>query len=381
MEHFISISISHKTAPVEIRALFSFSVEEQERFLGDIADSGVLKECVLLSTCNRTELYFRGNNQNVLELQQRLAQFKQMDVEVLRKHFLIYMEEKAIQHLFQVTCGMDSMVVGEDEILGQTKEAYERALKLGTTKYLLNTLFQAAITCAKKIKTETRLSKTSISIGTLVANEVMGYQKESKKVLIIGVSGKMGSIVMKNLYGKPGIKLVGTTRSHSMQENIHGRYEKLEIVSYQDRYRYMDEADIIISATTSPHYTITYLELAANIVSRKERIFIDLSVPMDIDKDIIKQEGAILHDMDYYEEVARHNILIKEQEIIEAQRIMEKHMEETRKEISFHEFLPQLPKVKQRLAGRSFEHILYELKEKASHEELSGLLKLLQEMV
>jgi glutamyl-tRNA reductase len=381
MEQFICISISHKTAPVEIRALFSFSIEEQERFLGGIGGNGAPQECVLLSTCNRTELYFRGNNQHIMELQQRLAEFKQMDVAVLRKYFLIYMEDKAIHHLFQVICGMDSMVMGEDEILGQAKEAYERALKLGATKYLLNTLFQAAITCAKKIKTDTRLSKTSISIGTLVANEVMNYQKESKKVLIIGVSGKMGSIVMKNLYGKPGIELIGTSRSHNAIETIHGSYKELEMVHYMERYQYMNDADIIISATTSPHYTITYHELSENITINKKRIFIDLSVPMDIDKDIIKQEGALLHDMDYYNEVAKHNILIKEQEIIEAHRILEKHMEEIKKELSFHEFLPKLPKVKQKLAGRSFENVLYELKDKANHEEFSALLKLLQEMV
>ncbi len=381
MEQFVSISISHKTAPVDIRALFSFSVEEQEQFLKGIVQKDALAECVLLSTCNRTELYFRGNNQQILELQQRLAEFKQIDVTVLRKYFLIYMEDKAIQHLFQVICGMDSMVMGEDEILGQAKEAYERALKLGTTKYLLNTLFQAAITCAKKIKTDTRLSKTSISIGTLVANEVMNYQKENKKVLIIGVSGKMGSIVMKNLYGKPGIELLGTSRNHNVIESIHGCYNKLEMVHYMERYQYMNEADIIISATTSPHYTITLHELSEHITVDKKRIFIDLSVPIDIDKDVIKLEGALLHDMDYYEEVAKHNILMKEQEIIEAQRILEKHVGEVKKELSFHEFLPQLSTVKQRLSGRTFEHILYELKDKANHEEFSGLLKLLQEMV
>ena len=99
-----------------------------------------------------------------------------------------------MRHLFQVTCGMDSMVIGEDEILGQVKDAYNNALDQGTTKYLLNTLFQAAITCAKRIKTDTKLSKTPVSIGTLVANEIFHFPKEQKTVLIIGLTGKMGTI-------------------------------------------------------------------------------------------------------------------------------------------------------------------------------------------
>lgn len=380
MEQLICISISHKNAPVEIRALFSFSIEEQERFMGGIRGNDAPQECVLLSTCNRTELYFRGSKEEIIQQQERLAEFKQIEVEVLRKYFYTYLDDKAISHLFQVVCGMDSMVIGEDEILGQAKEAYERARKLGTTKYLLNTLFQAAITCAKKIKTDTRLSKTSVSIGTLVANEVLNYQKDGKKVLIIGASGKIGSIVMKNLYGKPGIELICTSRRHNAIESLYGCYKKLVIVDYLDRYQSMNDADIIISATTSPHYTITYQELSEHIKIHKKRIFIDLSVPMDIDKDVIKQEGAVLHDMDYYNEVAKQNILIKEQEITEAWRILKKHEEEVKKDISFHEFLPQIPRVKQNLAGRSFENVLYELKEKANHEEFSGLLKLLQEM-
>ncbi len=120
------ISISHKTAPVNIRELFSFTGEEREAFLSGMSGNGHIEEAVLVSTCNRTEVYFDGDSRAITEMERRLADFKKAELELLKKYFLVYSDEKAIRHLFQVTCGMDSMVIGEDEILGQVKEAYEQ---------------------------------------------------------------------------------------------------------------------------------------------------------------------------------------------------------------------------------------------------------------
>ena len=375
------ISISHKTAPVEIRELFSFTEEEQENFLKHIFQNQHIEECILVSTCNRTEVYFSGDNQAILEMEQQLADFKETKLELLLKYFLVYNEEKAIRHLFYVTCGMDSMVIGEDEILGQMKAAYERALELGTTKYLLNTLFRSAITCAKKIKTDTQLSKTPVSIGTLVANEIIHFPKDLKKVLIIGLTGKMGTIIMKNIYDKQKVEIIGTSRSHNSIEKISMDYQNIQMVEYKSRYQFMEEADIIVSATTSPHYTVTYHELSENIHTEKERLFIDLSVPMDIDKEVIKISKARIYDIDYFDKASVNNTQIKEQEVVRAQLMLEKYLDEARKELSFHSFLSDIPKVRQLFEERSFEHILYEIRDKANNEELTVMLDLFRKLV
>lgn len=375
------ISISHKTATVSIRELFSFSKEEQEIFIKKVLTSEHIQECILVSTCNRSEVYFSGDKFAISEMQQYLADFKNADLEDLMKYFHVYSEEMAIKHLFQVTCGLDSMVIGEDEILGQVKEAYDRALCLGATKYMLNTLFQAAITCAKKIKTETKLSKIPVSIGTLVVNEILQFPKESKKVVIIGLSGKMGTIIMKNLYKRPNIEITGTSRSHNLIQQCSMIAPNVKVVDYKDRYQYMDEADIIISATTSPHYTITVHELEGAISEEKQRLFIDLSVPTDIDKGIIKISKTSLLDIDHYTEASKNNTQVKEQETIQAQLMIEEYLEEVQKELSFHDFLVELPKVRKAFEERSFDSILYGMKDKATSEELATVLELFRKLI
>ncbi len=374
------ISISHKTAPVGIRELFSFTAKEQEEFIGQAMKNGHIGECVLLSTCNRSEVYFTGDPMGVSEMEKLLSEFKKEKLELLLKYFLVYNEEKAMRHLFLVTCGMDSMVIGEDEILGQVKEAYARALHLGATGYLLNTLFQAAITCAKRIKTDTRLSKTPVSIGTLAANEVFNFPKEQKCVLIIGLTGKMGTIIMKNLYGKSNIRMIGTSRSHNLIETIGQAYDKVTMIDYKLRYRYMDQADIIISATSSPHYTVTGHELSENLHTDKERLFLDLAVPMDIDKDIVKLGRISIHDIDYFNQASRENTQVKEQETVQASLILEEHLDAVKKELAFRAFVPDIPKLGRIFENRSLESVLYEIKDRASSEELTVLVRLLEKL-
>lgn len=375
------IGISHKNAPVSVRELFSLSKEEQEIFLTKVKSNEHIHECVLLSTCNRSELYFSGDHQALQEMQRYFAEFKNLQPELLMKYFLVYQGEKAMRHLFYVTCGMDSMVLGEDEILGQVKTAYIRALHHGTTKYLFNTLFHAAIACAKKIKTETKLSKTPVSVGTLAANEVFRFPGDDKTVMIIGLTGKLGSIIMKNIYDRANIKILGTTRSHPSTDLINREYDKVYMIDYEQRYHYMDQADIIISATTSPHYTITCHELKEHIRTQKERLFLDLSVPLDMDQEIVKLGGVILHDIDYFEQVSVSNTQMKLQETDQAIYILEECLDEVKKQLTFHEFIEALPIISRKLEKLSFEHVLYEIKEKSNSTELTAVLGALRKLI
>ncbi len=372
------ISISHKSAPVEIRELFSFSMEEEGRFSEKILQNEHITECVVISTCNRAELYFCGDNHAIHCVEQHLAEFKGIETERLLKYFLIFEQERAVKHLFMVACGMDSMLLGEDEILGQVRGAYERALEKGTTNYELNTLFQAAISCAKKIKTDTKVSKTPVSIATLAANEILRYPGENKTVLMIGLSGKMGGIIYKNIYGRDNLHIIGTTRNHCKEFDI--KSDQVTWVDYHNRYDYVEEADIIVSATTSPHYTITFHEVSEKIKTDKQRLFIDLSVPTDIDQNMVKLPGAILYDIDHYRGLSETNNAVKQKEMEFAGLIMEERMEEVMKEIHFHDFLSDLARVRRVFETKRFDHVLYELRDLASEDELIHLLKLLRKL-
>ena len=216
------VSISHKTAPLEIRELFAFTKEQQEELMRALISEGRAAESVVIATCNRTEIYTyyeagEGQRKNLFTLQQQLilreagAGSRQDVADYLR----FYQDEKAVCHLFSVAAGLDSMVVGEDQILGQVKKAQEQAQAAGTSGKYLNTLFRYAITCSKKIKTETDLSKTAVSTATLAvkaADEALGGLS-GKHVMVIGGTGQIGGIVLKNLYSMKGLHIYSTIRN------------------------------------------------------------------------------------------------------------------------------------------------------------------------
>jgi glutamyl-tRNA reductase len=375
-----SIGISHKTAPVEVRELLTFSREEKTDLIQSAVKLQAVRECVLIATCNRTEVYVTGIENAPEQIMELLLDRKQLEFNRMMKYFLRYSEEKAVRHLFQVASGLDSMLIGEDEILGQVKEDYRLALEAGTTDFLLNTLFREAITCAKKVKTDTRLSKTSVSIGTLAANEVFHFSEkaEVKKVLIIGLSGKFGTIIMKNLYHNKKVEITGTYRNHNLSEELVLLYPEVKMIDYQNRYDKINEADIIISATTSPHYTITYDELKTHLADDKKRLFVDLAVPTDIDKGIEKLKNIRLIDIDYFKQLSEENNNLKIQEIEAAKVILKRQVDEFYKEINFRDFVPHMNEIKTVFEQQSFESILYRIRNNVTNDELKVILQSLK---
>ncbi|QHQ62441.1 glutamyl-tRNA reductase [Anaerocolumna sedimenticola] len=372
-----NISISYKTAPVEIRELLAFQKEEKKDFIKAALQKSDVRECVLITTCNRTEVYAAGGKMAADQIMQLLVERKNLNYDHVIKYYLRYQNEKAVKHLFQVICGLDSMLIGEDEILGQVKDDYQLALQAGTTDFLLNTLFRIAITCAKKVKTDTKISKTSISIGTLAANEVFRFSDKAqvKKVLIIGLSGKFGTIVMKNLYHNKSVKIMGTIRNHNIPDELVISYPEVKMIDYNKRYDTIKDADIIISATSSPHYTITSEELKKYISDKKERLFIDLAVPTDIDKNIEKLENVKLIDIDYFKQIAEVNNNLKHQEIEAAKIIIDKQVDEFYKEINFRNFIPCMNELKEVFENQSFESIMYKIRNQVTNDELKVIIQ------
>lgn len=377
-----TLSISHKTAPVEIRELLTFTKEEKCDFLKSAVRLESITECVLITTCNRTEIYMNGNLNALEQMIQYIVSIKNLNYENMLKYFNRYSDEKSFHHLFRVTSGIDSMLVGEDEILGQVKENYQLAFELGTTGFLLNTLFREAITCAKKVKTNTKISKTPISIGTLASHEIINFiQKDKKKkVLIIGLTGKMGTILMKNLYHNSHIDIVGTIRSHNISEEFIS-YPKVKMIDYQHRYEIINEVDIIVSATTSPHYTITYDEVKKFIYENKPRLLIDLSVPLDIDKNIEKLDNMKLIDIDYFKKLSENNNTQKLQEVESAKSIIDEEVDNCLKLINFREFLPYMENVKCVFEKQPLESILYQLRDLVPSNDFDIILCSLKKLV
>lgn len=365
-----SLSISHKQAPIEIRKLFSFQQEERQLFLRYMKETEGVSGAVLVSTCNRTEVYFSGEKEAVIKAEQLLASEKNVDIHMLRKYFRSYQGEKAVQHLFRVMSGLDSMVLGEDEILGQMREAYNAACRENCVDYYINAVFQRALSCAKQIKTKTCLSKSSVSIATLSASEAVHFKEQNKIILLLGVTGQMGGLIAKDLADRKDVQIFATIRRHRAVNLPEG----VQKISYEDRYDYIDRADIVISATASPHYTITYEACKKAVKTEKERLFLDIALPNDIDPDILLLRGAVLRNIDYFKTIAVDHNSQKEEGKEQAEGIIRSECGEAEKELLFHEFLPDLGELKEKLREKSAEQLLYMLRDSADPGELKTLI-------
>lgn len=365
------ISVNYKNSDVNIRKKLAFSENVQKEFLTELINGKTVSECVILCTCNRTELYFCGNEDSLNTVQNLLSNYSEIECDLLKKHLYLFYSDKAVMHLFRVVSGIESMVIGEDEILGQIKLAYTMAKDLGMTGYELNMTFQSAMACAKKIKTQTALSKTSVSTATLAGNEIAHF-KDKVNVLVIGATGKIGTVLVKNLLSHKNVSVIATSRKHSA-ESVQTK-ANITIANYADRYSYMDSADCVVSATASPHYTVTYYDLKKNIKTDKPRLFIDLAVPPDIDGSVAEIKGLKLIGIDYFEKLAKNNNELKLDSVESAKEIIKEESDVLKKDIAFHFFLPHMESVKNKLSENSLEEILYKFKAELPSEEFIKIL-------
>lgn len=360
------ISISHKNSGIEIRKKFAFPESVQKKISYELIKSKEVSECVVLCTCNRTEIYFCGNENSERNVKIKLSEYSGISVNDFAQYIRVYHYDSAIRHLFRVSCGIESMVIGEDEILGQVKNSYKKALENKTVFHNLNIIFQSAISCAKKIKTDTEISRTSISTATLAANEA-SQLGENINVMLIGATGKIGSVVLKNLLSHKNINVLFTVRENSINPELYSDFTATAI-KYNERYKYIEKCDCIISATSSPHYTITLNKIKDFISDGRKRLFIDLAVPPDIDESIGEYSNIRLIGIDYFEKLAKNNNILKLDSVEAAENIILEDMKDLKKSLAFHEFFPELEKVKEKFSGISFEKIIYNMKSDLSPE-------------
>lgn len=332
-------------------------------------------QCVVLSTCNRTEVYVQGEENRFRQLEEALAKTSGSTGEQIRKLVRRYQGRKALRHLFRVVCGMESMVIGEDQILGQVRDAYGYAKEAGYTGYEINSVFQAALACAKRVKTETMISRTTVSVATLAANEVMRLPMPCKTVLLMGGSGKMGGIILKNLLSQKNIRVIATVRSHN--GICQSGSLRVENVDYQERYARLEEADAIISATSSPHYTLTAGRVREAIQTKKERLFLDISMPPDLDGEIGKLEHCRLVALDDIQKLAEDNNRLKQQAFADAEEILEEELEKLCKVLLFHRFTEEDVHWKGRYADCPAEKLIYLLRDELDSTSFEAVLKVL----
>lgn len=361
-----AFSLNHKSVDLLLREKFCFDNEKAKSLLYILKENNI-EECVYLSTCNRCELYGTGDMYKALKI---FSDFAGVSCERVKGNFFFYDGNRAIRHLFCVCCGFDSMVLGEDEILGQVKKAFELSQINHFSGFEINTIFKAAITSAKRIKTNTLISKSSVSVATLTAVKCHRFGAESKNVLIVGGSGDIGSKVVKNLISYDEFNICATSRNnHLLNKNIN-------IIPYENRYDYIDKADIIISATKSPHYIFTADRVKGSLKAEKQRLFIDLAVPRDIDDEIGFIDSCRLITIDDFKKLAEENKRIKTNELKSAEDIMNSDIDELIKTLSFHRLLPEI----ERIEDKNLRHFIYTFRDNANSAELDSFINVLSKM-
>lgn len=386
------ISISHQHAPLAIREMFAFSEEVQKELMRQMIKRGFATECIIISTCNRTEIYTYSERDasNFTEMQEVLLEFADAaDVEHIGDYIRFYSGKKAIRHLFRVAAGLDSMVMGEDQILGQVKRAHDQARETGTCGVYLNTLFRFAVTAAKKVKTETDLSRTTVSTATMAvkaAEQTFG-SLHGRKVMLIGASGKIGSVVLKNLQCIEGAEVYITSRN--LNQAHEDRHHKItyQVMEYENRYDLVNEMDVIISATSSPHYTLTYDKLAKSITDSRPRVLVDLAVPIDIEAKTECLPGIKRYDIDDFRELAKANNEKKQHEALAADQILEESQLDFERWMVFQQALPEIGKLKewmlQEAEKKGFEKAIdkmfYRLRDHSNPDDLKAFFEHLKE--
>ena len=315
----LAVSISHEKASVKIREKVSFTKRKQAEILQYIK-LNIADEIVILSTCNRCEFYLAGNNlcERFIDYLVSLAD------ENIKDYITIYEGYKCCEHLMLTASGLKSMILGEDQILGQVKDAHKFAMDHAACGKYLNTLFRFAVTGAKRVKTETLLSKTPLSAATIaikLCKNILGTLND-KNILIIGASGKTGSIILKDLVSLGGVNIYATSRTHG---GIISKIDGAVTIDYEYRYNNFNIYDAVISATSSPHVVLDGEKIRGTITTQKTRAFIDLAVPRDID--IKSDEYIVYKDIDDLLEIAENNNKIKIQETGKAQKILSEYID------------------------------------------------------
>lgn len=394
------ISINHKNTPADVRDRFAFTTKGQRQFTERLkAEVG---GCVVLSTCNRMEIYFTDKYEQVEKL---LANDRDVPVSLIRKYSMNYEGFQCMLHLCRVACGMDSMVLGEVEIIHQVKSAYLMAKELGACDGELNIAFQGALAAAKTVATESDTTRLPVSVGTLSAREAVNFirnggientcrdvrsdvasssQVESVDaektntghILVVGATGRIGSIVVKDIADlAPDIEITGTSRSHHSADEVFGRHQQIRIEDYSRRYELAAWADVIISATASPHYIFVRDELAEAVKKQpKRRLFLDLAMPKDIDPAVAEVTGCVLRDIDYIRTLSRENNESRAKTITEMEPWIISQVDEIMKNIAFSRFNREHGDVMAQLKTIDGAKMVYKLKGQLEYEAFEKVL-------
>ncbi|MGN0709253.1 MAG: glutamyl-tRNA reductase [Anaerovoracaceae bacterium] len=348
----IVIGLNHRTAPVEVREKLKFTRSGVKHLLRLIRHSGVIDEGVLLSTCNRTELYITTDQPAEALEQVGTAAERLAGQKLDNEYFYVWSGTECMRHLLFVTSSLDSLIVGEGQILSQVKDAYHLARSNATTSTVLNTVFNQAIATGKKVRAKTRIACRSVSVSSAavdLATDVLG-SLENADILVIG-AGKMSELTAQHLLDKGAPSIFVSNRNYRHARELADRFRG-KVIRFDDFLIHAANADIVITSTGAPHYIILHDAMQKALRNREKKtplVLIDIAVPRDVDPEVEKLDGIVLYNIDDMKSVVDSNKAERLQDAEEAREIVEEDLVSLKERLRYLPMRPVMVTLQDRL--------------------------------
>ena len=341
---FQLIGVNHKTAPVEVRERLAIPESRLPEACKKLVEHPGIEEGLILSTCNRVEVLANTRNGVGADLRSFLENYFQLDGIELNRHLYEYSEQEAVRHLFRVAASLDSLVVGEPQILGQVKEAYATARAVGAVRAQLDQLVTRAFAVAKRVRTETAVGSSSVSIASVavdLAKKIFG-SLAGKHVYLVG-AGKMSELAARHLLAHGCASIFVANRTYERAVSLAYKF-KGQAIHFEDLHKTCDRADIVITSTGAPHAIFRREHGETFLTRRKNRpmFFIDIAVPRDVDPAMNKLDGIFVYDIDDLQQAVAHHVADRRKEAERAEAIVASEVDRFQARIQTLDVVPTI---------------------------------------
>jgi glutamyl-tRNA reductase len=346
------IGLNHRTAPVAVRERFWISESRRYEALTHLAQAEGVEEIIVLATCNRTEFVLWASDPSLAANSVLRFLTAEYGLKLCEwKHFYRLIDDAALLHIFRVVSSLDSMVLGEPQIVSQVKNAWQQAQKLGATGRYLDTVLQKSLTVSKRVRSETAIGNSAVSVpyaAVELARQILGTLA-NKQVLLLG-AGKMGELSARSLtnHGATSVRVINRTYEHAVElaATLGGT-----AVPFEERWQHLVQADIVISSTSCPHFILNRDEVEAIVRDRDTRpwLLVDIALPRDIDPAAREIDGVFLYDLDDLEKVVAHNAGEREAAALDAEKIVEDEAQGFRRRLLAERVVPTIVALRSRL--------------------------------
>ena len=318
------IGVNHRTAPVEVRERFAIPEARLSDALQSLCRYPGIAEGLIISTCNRVEFLAHAENGSEADLRGFIREYFAVDPTEFEKYLYEYRDDDAVRHVFRVASSLDSMIVGEPQILGQVKEAYTAARAVGAVNSHLDALVTRAFAVAKRVRTETQIGTSAVSVASVavdLAKKIFG-ELAGKVVYLVG-AGKMSELAARHLLAHGAEQILVANRTYEKAQDMAEAFGGQAVI-FEQLYDTVDKADIVISSTGAPHFIFRREHGEAFLHRRKNRpmFFIDIAVPRDVDPEMNKLDGIFVYDIDDLQQVAAKHIDDRRREADRAEAIV-----------------------------------------------------------